>query len=345
VSLRTGLAILSLLLSVAIGWTISKQGQTDLPADSAQQPPLIGLSLGTLKEERWQRDRDHFVARANEIGAEVLVQSGNSDGMRQMQDIEALISRGVDVLVVVAFNPAAMAKAVAAAKEAGVPVICYDRMITNCDVDLYVSFNNIRVGEVQAQYLVDKLGGSGKIVRIYGPKTDYTGLMFKQGQDHVLKPLIDSGAIEVIHEDYADGWKPENAKKIINAAITSKGPNFVAILATNDGTAGGAIQALLEEGLAGQVLVTGQDADLAACQRIKRGSQTMSVYKPLERLARSAADAAVALANGEVLIVRDTVHNGFKEVPSLLEEVVVVDSENLFETVVKDGFHREEDLQ
>ena len=344
-SLRTGLAILSLLLSVAIGWTISKQGQTHLLTDTGNKQPLIGLSLGTLKEERWQRDRDHFVARANEMGAEVLVQSGNSDGMRQMQDIEALISRGVDVLVVVAFNPAAMAKAVAAAKEAGVPVICYDRMITNCDVDLYVSFNNLRVGEAQARYLVDKLGGSGKIVRIYGPKTDYTGLMFKQGQDQVLKPLIDSGAIEVIHEDYADGWKPENAKKIINAAITSKGPNFDAILATNDGTAGGAIQALLEEGLAGQVLVTGQDADLAACQRIKRGSQTMSVYKPLKHLARSAADAAVALANDEVLIVRDAVHNGFKEVPSLLEEVVVVDAENLRETVVKDGFHREEELQ
>ena len=344
-SLRTGLAILSLLLSVAIGWTISKQGQSNLLDDIGNKQPLIGLSLGTLKEERWQRDRDHFVARANELGAEVLVQSGNSDGMRQMQDIEALISRGVDVLVVVAFNPAAMAKAVATAKEAGVPVICYDRMIIDCDVDLYVSFNNIRVGEAQAQYLVDKLGGSGKIVRIYGPKTDHTGLMFKQGQDHILKPLIDSGAIEVIHEDYADGWKPENAKKIINAAITTKGSNFDAILATNDGTAGGAIQALLEEGIAGQILVTGQDADLAACQRIKRGSQTMSVYKPLKRLARSAANAAVALANHEVLIAPDAVHNGFKEVPSLLEEVVVVDSDNLLETVVKDGFHREEDLQ
>ena len=344
-SLRTGLAILSLLLSVASGWTISKQGNTSLPTDSGKKQTLIGLSLGTLKEERWQRDRDHFVARANKLGAEVLVQSGNSDGMRQMQDIEALISRGVDVLVVVAFNPAAMAKAVAAANEAGVPVICYDRMITDCDVDLYVIFNNIRVGESQAQYLVDKLGGSGKIVRIYGPKTDHTGLMFKKGQDHVLDPLIESGAIEVIHEDYADGWKPENAKKITNAAITAKGSKFDAILATSDGTAGGAIQALLEEGLAGQVLVTGQDADLAACQRIKRDWQTMSVYKPLKRLASGAADAAVALANHKVLIAPDAVHNGFKKVPSLLEDVVIVDAENLLETVVKDGFHREEDLQ
>lgn len=343
-TLRTGLAGLSMILSVAIGWAISSSSvvpTTPHDGDSVS----IGLSLGTLKEERWQRDRDHFVARANELGAEVLVQSGNNDGMRQMQDIEALISRGVDVLVIVAFNPTAMAKAIDAAKSAGVPVICYDRMITDCDVDLYISFNNLSVGRMQAQFLVDRLSGRGKIIRTYGPKTDHTGLMFKQGQDQVLQPLIDNGAIEVVHEDYAEGWKPENAKKIVNAAITGHGTEFDAILATNDGTAGGAIQALLEEGLAGQVLVTGQDADLAACQRIRRGTQTMSIYKPLARLAQTAADAAYKLATGDVLIARDAVPNGFKDVPALLEEVVVVDAENLLETVVKDGFHREEDLQ
>ena len=220
-----------------------------------------------------------------------------------MQDIEALISRGVDVLVIVAFNPAAMSKAVEARRSAGVPVICYDRMITDCDVSLYVSFDNIRVGQLQAEYLVARLGGQGRIVRIYGPKTDHTGLLFKQGQDLVLAPLIENGAIEVIHEDYAEGWKPESAKKITNAAITAKGTDFDAVLATNDGTAGGAVQALLEEGLAGRILVTGQDADLAACQRIRRGWQTMSIYKPLARLAETAAEAAYSLATHEVLIV------------------------------------------
>ena len=343
-TLRTGLAALSLALSVAIGWAISSNSPT-ATAVTGSDVVTIGLSLGTLKEERWQRDRDYFVARAAELGAEVLVQSGNNDGMRQMQDIEALISRGVDVLVIVAFNPAAMSKAIDTAKSANVPVICYDRMITDCDVDLYISFDNIRVGQLQAQYLVDKLNGSGKIIRIHGPKTDHTGQLFRRGQDIVLQPLIDSGAIEVVHEDFAEAYKPEHAKKIVNAAITAHGPSFDGILAVNDGTAGGAVQALLEEGLAGTVVVTGQDADLAACQRIRRGTQSMSIYKPLAQLAQTAADAAYALATGNVLIARMAVPNGFKDVPALLEEVIAVDGDNLLETVVKDGFHREEDLQ
>ncbi len=343
-TLRTGLVVISLLLSVGIGITLSGRGGI-MPEQRNERSVRIGLSLGTLKEERWQRDRDHFVARAKELGAEVLVQSGNSDGMRQMQDIEALISRKVDVLVIVAFNPAAMDKAVASAKAAGIAVICYDRMVTDSDVDLYLSFDNVHVGELQAQYLVDKLDGHGRIIRIHGPKTDHTAQLFKQGQDLVLAPLIESGAINVIHEDYALNWKPEDAKKIVNAAITAHGRDFDAVLTTNDGTAGGAIQALIEEGLIGKVLVTGQDADLAACQRIQRGTQAMSVYKPLDRLARMAAEAAFKLGRREILVVSQTVHNGYKEVPAILEEIIAVDKENLFETVVKDGFHSKEQLK
>ncbi len=342
-TLRTGLVTLSLLLSLALGWTVANRGPATQRATAGT--PLIGLSLGTLKEERWQRDRDLFVERARELGAEVLVQSGNSDGMRQIQDIESLLSRGVDVIVVVAFDPSAMSKAVATAQAAGVPVICYDRMITDCDVDLYLSFDNLRVGQLQAQFIVDALGGSGKIVRINGPKTDHTAQLFKQGQDLVLQPLIDTGRIEVVHEDFAEGWKPSEAKRIVNAAITIAGPTFGAVLATNDGTAGGAIQALVEEGLAGKIVVTGQDADRAACQRIERGVQTMSVYKPLKRLASAAAEAAVTLAQRKVLIAKDSVSNGFKQVPCILQDVIVVHRGNLRETVVADGFHRLEDLQ
>ncbi len=343
-TIRTGLVVLSLALSVAIGWTLSQGGRQVDRAD-VSDTVRIGLSLGTLKEERWQRDRDHFVERAEELGAEVLVQSGNSDGMRQVQDIEALISRGVDCLVVVAFNPAAMQKAVQTANNAGVPIVCYDRMITDCDVDLYISFDNVRVGRLQAQTIVDKLGGSGRIVRIHGPKTDHTAQLFKQGQDSVLLPLIEAGKIEVVHEDYADGWKPENAKKIVNAAITTVGTDFQAVIATNDGTAGGAIQALLEEGLEGKVLVSGQDADLAACRRIMTGTQAMTIYKPIASLAQAAAEAAYRLATGKVLVVRDEVFNGFKQVPALLQDVIVVDRNNIAETVIADGFHKPEDLE
>lgn len=341
---QNGLVILSMALSLAIGWVISQRHRPSVES-SPSKKTRIGLSLGTLKEERWLRDRDAFVQRAEELGAEVLVQSGNNDGLRQIQDIEALISREVDCLVVVAFNPAAMQKAIETAQGARVPVICYDRMITDGDADLYVSFDNVEVGKIQAQYLVDRLGGSGRIVRIHGPKTDHTAQLFKQGQDQVLNPLIALGAIQVVHEDYAEGWKPESAKKIINAAITGQGTDFQAVLATNDGTAGGAIQALIEEGLDGKVMVTGQDADLAACRRIKNGTQTMTVYKPIETLARAAADAAVALAKRKVLVAKYEMSNGRAMIPAILEAVIIVDKDNLQQTVISDGFHRKEDLE
>jgi D-xylose transport system substrate-binding protein len=204
-----------------------------------------------------------------------------------------------------------------------------------------VSFDNVRVGELQAKYVVDHLPtpGKGKIVRIYGSKTDNNAFLFKKGQDNVLKPYIDRGDIEVVHEDWADDWKPENAKRIMNAAITAKGTNFDAVLASNDGTAGGAIQALTEEGLAGKKLVTGQDAELVAAQRIVNGTQSMSIYKPLALLAGSAAELAVKLAKHEIVIAKQTVNNGKREVPSILNEVVTVTKENMVDTIIKDNFH------
>jgi D-xylose transport system substrate-binding protein len=337
--------VLSLLLSLAIGLTLAARPRSGVAHARSAGRPRIGLSLGTLQEERWQHDRDRLVARATQLGAEVLVQSGNSDTARQLQDIESLLSRGIDVLVVVAHDPTAMGRAVASARTVDVPVLCYDRLITGADVDLYLSFDNVRVGRLQAEYLIRRLGGKGRIVRIHGPKTDQTGLLFKQGQDEVLDPLIAQGDIVVIHEDYAVGWKPAEAKRITSAAITAHGAQIDAVLATNDGTAGGAIQALIEEGLAGKVLVTGQDAELAACQRIARGIQAMTVYKPLSRLAERAAEVSVALAHRRPVIARDGIPNGVKEVPSILEPVIVVDRENLEATVVRDGFHRAEDLK
>ncbi|MBN8246452.1 MAG: substrate-binding domain-containing protein, partial [Verrucomicrobia bacterium] len=268
------------------------------------------------------------------------------DDATQMRDVESLISSGVQVMVIVPHNGEAMAKGVRASKAAGIPVISYDRLIRDSDVDLYISFDNVRVGELQAQYLVDQLQGrKAKIVRIYGSKTDNNAVLFKEGQDRVLLPRIASGDIEVVFEDWAADWKPENAKKIANAAITAKGKGIDAILASNDGTAGGAIQALTEEGLAGKILVTGQDAELAAVQRIGRGAQAMTIYKPVSRLAARAAETAVAMARRQVIIANGSVNNGFKDVPAILEEVVVVTRSNILDTVVKDGFHKAEDLK
>ncbi|MDE2490302.1 MAG: substrate-binding domain-containing protein, partial [Elusimicrobia bacterium] len=281
-SVRSWLVVASFAVSVAVGLVLARGGAKAGPARRGR--PLIGVSLDTLKEERWQHDRDEFVARAKERGADVLIQAANSDDTRQMQDVEALISRRVGALIIAPHNGAAMARAVRLAHDAGIPVISYDRLITGAPVDLYVAFDAVRVGELQATDLMKALKGVRRpirLVRIQGAKTDHNSFLVKQGQDEVLKPLIAKGEVKVLLEDWAEDWKPENAKKIMNAALTRFGHGIDAVLAANDGTAGGAIQALSEEGLAGKVAVAGQDAELVACQRIAAGTQTLTIYKPV----------------------------------------------------------------
>ena len=310
-------------------------------AYASKEKPVIGLSLDTLKEERWQRDRDTFTAAVEKLGGTVLVQSANSDDTAQVRNVESLISRGVDVLVIVPHNGSAMTRAVKSANEAKIPVIAYDRLILNASIDYYLSFDNVKVGEAQAAYAAARLPSDRKarIVRLYGAPTDNNAKMFKQGQDNILLPLITAGKIEVVHEDWALDWKPENGKKIMNAALTKAGRAIDAVVASNDGIAGGAIQALTEDGLAGKVLVTGQDADLAACQRIQRGTQAMTVYKPLKNLATLAAQVAVDVAQGKKPAAAGTLDNGAKQVPSVFEKIISVDKSNLATTVIADGFH------
>lgn len=348
-SARNLLMIVSLGMSVLIGLTLANRGKSEggggaSPGGGAKQL-LVGFSMDTLKEARWQVDRDLFSKRCEELGAKALVQSANSDDTQQMKDVQSLLTAGAQVLVLVPHDGLAMAAAVELAHKAGVPVIAYDRIIRNCDLDLYLSFDNVRVGEMQARYLVEHLPtpGHGRIVRIYGAPSDNNAKLFKQGQDNVLKPYIERGDIEVVHEDWAEDWKPENAKRIANAAI-SKGAKFDGLLASNDGTAGGAIQALVEEGLAGKIVVTGQDAELAACQRIAGGTQAMTVYKPIKRLATSAAELAVQMARGKPIVARDVVNNGKIDVPSVLCEIIAVERSNLVETVIRDGFHSYDDV-
>ena len=348
-NLRTILVVVSLLLSVAIGLTLAGVGDRAAGSSrAANGPVVIGLSLDTLKEERWQRDRDAFKARAESLGAEVHVESANSDDLVQIQNVTGLLSRKIDVLVIAPHNAVAMAEAVRLAHQEGVPVIAYDRLIRDCDLDLYLSFDNVRVGRLQAQFIVDKLPSLGhkpmKLLRIYGAKSDNNALLFKQGQDEVLAPYIKSGEIDVVDEQFADDWKPENAKRITNAALTKVGKSLDAVLASNDGTAGGAIQALSEEGLAGKVIVTGQDAELVACQRIAQGTQAMTIFKPLKELAGRAAELSVALARGKPVVANSVADNGKVEVPTVMMDVKIVTKANLMQTVVADGMHSKEDI-
>lgn len=304
----------------------------------------IGLSLDTLKEERWQHDRDLFVAKCKALGADVLVQAANSDDALQNSQAENLLTEGVNVLVVVPHNGKSAATIVESAHKAGVPVLAYDRLINDCDLDLYVSFDNVKVGEMQADYLV-KHQPKGNYVLIGGAPTDHNALMFRQGQMNILKPYVDRGDIKVVADQWATDWQPVEALKITENALTKNNNKVDAVLVSNDGTAGGAIQALTEQNLAGKVWVSGQDADLAACQRIVAGTQSMTVYKPIRKLAEKAAELAVAMAQKQPLMDKtSTVNNGKKEVPSILLEPIEVDKANLDATIIADGYQNKEDV-
>jgi len=304
----------------------------------------IGLSMDTLKEERWQKDRDLFVAAAEKLGAKVSVQSANSDDARQIAQCENLLSEGVDVMVIVPHNGKIVASVVEAAHKQNIKVLAYDRIINDCDLDYYISFDNVRVGELQSQYLVDRVP-KGNYVLIGGAPTDYNAILFRKGQMNILQPYIDRGDIKVVADQWATDWLPINALKHTENALTINQNKVDAIVASNDGTAGGSIQALEEQKLAGKVIVSGQDAELAGCQRILDGTQAMTVYKPIKPLAEKAAEIALKIIKGEPISeASQMINNGAKEVPSILLPPIAVDKNNLNETVVKDGFQKLEEV-
>ncbi|HKV41791.1 MAG TPA: D-xylose ABC transporter substrate-binding protein [Blastocatellia bacterium] len=303
----------------------------------------IGFSMDTLKEERWQRDRDVFVARAKELGADVLVQSADGDDRVQIQQAENLLTQGVDVLVIIPHNGEVCASIVDSAKRQNVPVISYDRLIRDSEPDLYISFDNEKVGQLQAKYLLDR-APNGNYVLLGGAPTDNNAKMFRQGQMDVLKPAIDRGDIHVVADQWAKDWLASEALRHTENALTQAGNNVVAVVASNDAVAGGAIQALAEQNLAGKVAVSGQDADLAGLQRIVAGTQSMTVYKPVAQLARRAAEAAVQLAKHEKVETKAVVNNGKIDVPSVLLEPIVVDSSNIAQTVIKDGYQKASEI-
>lgn len=303
----------------------------------------IGMAIDDLRLERWQKDRDIFVAKAKTLGADVFVQSANGNEETQMAQIENMINRGVDVLVIIPYNGEVLSNVIAEAKREGIKVLAYDRMINNADIDFYISFDNEKVGELQAQSLVERVP-QGNYFLMGGSPVDNNAKLFRAGQMKVLNPLIKDGKIKVVGDQWADGWLPENALKIMENALTANNNKIDAVVASNDATAGGAVQALSAQGLAGKVAISGQDADLAAIKRIEAGTQTMTVYKPITKLANDAAEIAVQLGKGETPKSNATLNNGKKEVPSYLLTPISVDKKNIESTVISDGFHKKADL-
>ncbi|HEX3100561.1 MAG TPA: D-xylose ABC transporter substrate-binding protein [Pyrinomonadaceae bacterium] len=334
-----GAVIIGLLL------TFGCRSSSSSSANTAGQTKKIriGFAMDALKQERWQKDRDLFLARAAELGADVLLQTADGNDDTQMRQVESLLTQGIDVLVIVPHNAEVAGAMVEMARRQNVPVISYDRLVKNCEPTAYVSFDNERVGELQAQYLFDRMP-KGNYVLIGGAPTDNNSLLLRKGQLNILQAAIDRGDIKVVADQWAKEWLAEEALKHAENALTQNNNKIDAMVVSNDGTAGGVVEALKAQGLAGKVLVSGQDAELGALQRIVAGTQSMTVYKPISRLAPAAVEAAVALARGERLNTARTVNNGRINVPSILIEPIAVDKNNIDETVVKDGFQKRENI-
>jgi D-xylose transport system substrate-binding protein len=303
----------------------------------------IGLAIDDLRLERWQKDRDIFVDKAESLGAEVFVQSSNSNEQTQIAQIENMITRGVDVLVIIPYNGQVLSNVIREAKRDGIKVLAYDRLITNAEIDFYLSFDNEKVGEMQGQAMLEAKP-QGNYFLMGGAPTDNNAKLFRKGQMNMLQPKIDSGDIKVVGDQWVNGWLAGNALKIMENALTANSNNIDVVVASNDSTAGGAIQALEAQGLSGKVAISGQDADLAAMRRIVDGTQTMTVYKPIKALASRAAEIAIELGQGGTPESNSSLNNGMKDVPAWLLDPIAVNKSNLKQTVIADNFHSEKEI-
>lgn len=324
---------------------------TGTPAEKKPAGGKIALLLPESKTARYEsHDRPHFERKVKELCAEcqIIYSNADQDAAKQQNQAEAALTNGAQVLVLDPVDSASAAAIVARARQAKIPVVSYDRLITNADVDYYISFDNEKVGKLQGTALVDKLKADGKaggtIVVINGSPTDNNAKLFKAGAHSV----IDSSGFKIGAEYDTPDWSPDKAQQEMEQAITAIGKDkIVGVYCANDGTAGGAIAAMKAAGVKPLPPVTGQDAELAAIQRILAGEQFMTVYKAIKPEAEAAAELAVALVRGQQAPagkVNAKVNNGQKDVPSILLEPVAVTKDNVKSTIVADGFWKPDEI-
>lgn len=337
--IRIFLTAVLLALSLS-GCNNNESGKPEIKDKDLESDKIrIGMSFDSFVIERWQRDRDVFVATARELGAEVNVQSANGEVAEQISQIQYFIDRGMDAIVVVPIDADALTDVVKKARKAGIPVMCYDRLVRNADSDLYISFDNEMVGDLMGRSLYAAIGKGKDVITICGPESDYN--VEQVGNGFSSQTHKNTG--HVIGSCNCDGWKSEIAYDYINdnKELVKKADG---IMCGNDALAGVVIRALSELRLAGKVVVVGQDADLDACQRIVEGTQEMTVYKPVEKLARNAATYAVSLAQGESVKTATHYNDGTYDIPFIKLQPVAVNRDNMDEVIIGGGYHLKEDV-
>src|SRR6056297_1108024 len=308
------------------------------------QDLTVGVSWSNFQEERWKTDEAAIVAALESAGADYISTDAQSSSSKQLSDVESLIAQGADALIILAQDADAIRPAVQAAADEGIPVVGYDRLIEDPRA-FYLTFDNVEVGRMQARAVLEAQP-TGNYVMIKGSPTDPNADFLRGGQQEVLQDAIDAGDITIVGEAYTDGWLPANAQRNMEQILTANDNDVDAVVASNDGTAGGTVAALTAQGMEG-IPVSGQDGDHAALNRIAQGTQTVSVWKDARDLGREAGEIAVAMAGGtEMFEVEGAIEwesPGGTTMWSKFLEPIPITQENL-EVVVDAGWISQEAL-
>jgi len=356
-SKRILMSIFSLMVIASMALTACGGGGT-----ASGGKTKIGLSFSDFATERWKKESDQMTQLLQAKGYEVISQEANHDVKLQNDQIDTMVSQGVKGLIVVAEDGDAIVTSVDKAADAGVKVIAYDRLIKTSKIAAYLSFDNVEVGRQQAMGIMTALGLPGsttwtkdnpaKVVQLAGSPTDNNATLFTKGQTEVLQPYVDSGVIKIVAQQGVDNWDPANALKLMENILSAQNNKIDAVVASNDGTGLGALQAMKAQGLAGKVPISGQDATADGCNSIVKGELTVSIMKDIRNLAPKAVDLMDSLIKGQTVsdlkqftlaeLTVDPSKTG--NVQALFLPVQQVTKDNVFDLVVKSGFQSYDDV-
>jgi D-xylose transport system substrate-binding protein len=315
-----------------------------LLTSSCAQKAKVGFLMDLSKNGRWLKDKELFIKSIEEMGGVVVLRASEGDAERQLELAKEMLADNVKVLVVIPTDMNSAANIVKVAHQHRVPVISYDRIIKNCALDFYISFDNVQVGELQAKYL-STICPKGKYAIVGGDVSDNNAFLIRQGQLNIIQPLVERGDIQIVFDKYVDSWTVDEGYRLFKECLLLN-PYIDAVLAANDQLAEGVIKAVREASLDTIPFISGQDADVEACRRIISGTQTMTVYKPIEAIATKAAEIAMqTIQEQHVPKTNLSVNNGKRQVPAILLPAMAVNKATIDLTVIADGFLKELNLK
>lgn len=336
---KTKIMILFLVLIITCTACENKI-KTNIKNESIEKEVLnIGITFDTFVIERWQRDRDIFVSEANDLGANVNVQNANGSVEEQIKQVSYFIEEKMDVIVIIAIDAKKLLPVIKEAKKEGIKIIAYDRMILGGNIDLYISFDNEKVGELMADAISSQLNTDETVIMICGAPTDSNVKEVENG----FKNKIKDAEIKILDIAYADNWVGEYGNIYVNQNL-EKVEECSAIMCGNDEIAGYVIRGLSENLIKKPLIVVGQDADLSACQRVVEETQYMTVFKEIDQLAKKAAEAAVLLAKGEQVVGASEKEYSRERVTAIILEPIAVTKENIDQQIIEKGYHKKEDI-